>query len=279
MRGAETLQIRLFKHHVFKGLVWLLSIALLVPLALVLWHVVASGAKAIHPSFFVHVPAPVGEPGGGILNALIGSAGLVFLASVLAVPTGIFVGIYLAEYKNSALAYWVRVCVEVLQGTPSIVVGVVAYVWVVLPMGKFSAFAGSVALALMMLPVIIRTSEETLKLIPQTLKEASLGLGVPYYRTLLKVVVPSARVGIVSGILLSVARVAGETAPLLFTAFGSPFVSFNVFKPISSLPLIIFNYATSPYEDWHTMAWGAALVLVSVIFVLNVSTKFFVSRK
>ena len=172
----------------------------------------------------------------------------------------------------------VMLCVEVLQGIPSIVIGIIAYIWVVKPMGTFSALSGGAALAIMMLPVIVRSTEETLNLIPDTLREASLSLGVPYYSTVLKVVLPAGISGILTGILLSVARIAGETAPLLFTAFGSPFMNYNLLKPINSLPLLIFNYATSPYPEWHSLAWGASLVLVTFVLAANIISKMF-SRK
>ncbi|MGN6540686.1 MAG: phosphate ABC transporter permease PstA, partial [Ginsengibacter sp.] len=176
------------------------------------------------------------------------------------------------------LAYYCRLAVDVLQGIPSIVIGIIIYEWIVRPMGGFSAFSGSVALALMMLPSIVKSTEETLKLLPESLKEASLALGVPYYKTMMKVIVPTGLSGILTGVILSISRVIGETAPLLFTAFGSPFMTTDIFKPMSSLPLIIFNYATSPYEDWHQLAWGASMLLILMILILNIISKI-VQRK
>ena len=167
---------------------------------------------------------------------------------------------------------------EILQGIPSIVIGIIAYAWIVITLGTFSAFSGGIALSIMMLPVIVRATEETLKLIPDTLKEASLSLGVPYYRTILKVILPAGASGIATGVLISVARIAGETAPLLFTAFGNPFMEMNVLKPVNSLPLLIFNYATSPYPEWHALAWGASFVLVFFVLALNFFAKV-VTRK
>ena len=172
----------------------------------------------------------------------------------------------------------VRICVEILQGIPSIVIGITAYLWIVVPLGGFSALSGGIALALMMLPMIVRSTEETLKLIPHSLKEASLGLGVPYYRTMIKIIVPAGFNGILTGILLGVARVAGETAPLLFTAFGNPFMNLNVAQPVNSLPLIIYNYATSPYADWQQIAWGASLVLLLFVLCLSILTRTLIKR-
>jgi phosphate transport system permease protein len=187
-------------------------------------------------------------------------------------------GIYLSEKKEGKLAYLVRLSVEILQGIPSIVIGIIAYAWIVITMGTFSAFSGGIALSIMMLPVIVRATEETLKLIPDTLKEASLSLGVPYHRTILKVILPAGISGIATGVLISLARIAGETAPLLFTAFGNPFMEMNILKPVNSLPLLIFNYATSPYPEWHALAWGASFVLVFFVLALNFFAKV-VTRK
>lgn len=270
MRNFTT---RIVKNYLFLGIISLLSILLIVPLGFILSHVITSGISAITPGFFTHVPKPVGEGGGGILNALIGSAILLTVASILAIPFGIFVGIFLAESRPTWLAQIVRVCVEILQGTPSIVIGIVAYVWIVVPLRHFSAAAGAVALGFLMLPIVIRTTEETIRIIPASLKEASLALGVPYYRTMLKVIIPAGFSGIMTGIVLSIARVSGETAPLLFTAFGSAYVSVGLDRPISALPLIIFNYALSPYDEWHQIAWGAALVLVTLVLGLSIFVK------
>lgn len=264
---------RIIKDRLFTGIIFAFSAALIIPLIMILSHIIQKGASSITPAFLTHLPTPVGEAGGGIYNAIIGTLYLVGLASLLSVPIGMATGIYMSENKNSKLSYFVRICVEVLQGTPSIVVGIITYLWVVKPMGHFSVLAGGIALGIMMIPVITRSTEETLNLIPHSLKEASLALGVPYYRTILKVIVPSAFSGILTGILLGVARVAGETAPLLFTAFGNPFINYNILKPMASLPLMIFTYATSPYEEWHNYAWGASLVLIGFILALSLITK------
>ena len=202
-----------------------------------------------------------------------GSAILILIASVISIPFGVLAGIYLSEYRKVRFAYFSRLSVEILQGVPSIVIGIIAYIWIVEPMGSFSALSGGIGLAIMMLPVIVMATEETLKLIPDHLKEASLALGVPYPRTILKVILPAGLSGIGTGVILGMARIGGETAPLLFTAFGSPYMSLSIFKPINSLPLLVFNYATSPYPDWHTLAWGASFILVVFILALNVLAK------
>ena len=216
--------------------------------------------------------------GGGISNGIIGTFILIVISVAFSVPIGILAGIFLSENRKGRLASLTRLCVKTLQGIPSIVIGIIAYIWLVVSMGSFSALSGGVALGLMMLPVIIPATEETLKLIPESLKEASLALGVSYPRTILKVILPAGVSGIATGILLSIARVAGETAPLLFTAFGSPFMNFNILKPVNSLPLMIFNYATSPYPDWHTLAWGASIVLIAFVLGLNLLTKVVTKR-
>ena len=269
----RNIRYRNFKNLFFLGIVILFTASCTLPLLLVLYRIFKEGINAINWSFLVNLPKPVGETGGGIANAIVGSALIIVVASVIAIPFGVSIGIYLSEYRKSKLAYWVALSVDVLQGIPSIVIGIIIYLWVVKTMGGFSAFSGSLALSLIMLPSIIKSTEETLKLIPDSLKEASLSLGVPYYRTILKVILPSGISGILSGTILSVSRVAGETAPLLFTAFGNPFMSTNLMKPMSSMPAVIFSYAISPYEDWQKLAWGAAFILISVILLLNIITK------
>lgn len=269
----KNLNLRIIKDRGFKTLVVLFSFLTILPLLFILFHIIKNGMAAINWQFLVSLPKPVGEAGGGVSNALMGTFILVTIACTVSIPLGVFAGIYLSERKEGTLTYPIRLCAEVLQGIPSIVIGIIAYVWVVISMGTFSALSGGIALGMMMLPVIVGTTEETLKLIPDSLKEASLSLGVPYYRTILKVILPAGASGIVTGILISVARIAGETAPLLFTAFGNPFMETNIFKPMNSLPLLIFNYATSPYPEWHAFAWGASLVLVAFVLTLNFSAK------
>lgn len=277
MRERSTF-VRTLQNRLFEVIVVCLSVLSIVPLAFILYQIIHNGISSLSWEFLVELPRPVGEEGGGISNAIIGTGILIFVASLLAIPLGIAAGVYFSENTDSKLSYWGELSVEILQAVPSIVVGIVAYEWVVKPMHSFSAFSGGVALAIMMLPVIARTTQETLKLIPYSLKEAALALGVPYWRTLLKVVLPSALSGILTGVLLGIARIAGETAPLLFTAFGNPFMNWNVGRPIESLPLLIFNYATSPYPQWHTIAWGASLVLVILVLGLNLITRIVTAR-
>ena len=262
----------------FKTVIVLLSFACILPMLFILFFITRKGISVINWSFLTQLPKPVGEAGGGILNALIGTFMLIAVSTLLSVPVGVFAGIFLSEYRKGRLVYFVRLSIETLQGIPSIVIGIVAYVWIVVPMGSFSALSGGVALAMMMLPVIITATDETLKLIPDSLREASLALGVSYPRTILKVVLLSGLSGILTGILLSVARVAGETAPLLFTAFGSPFMAINILKPVNTLPLMIFNYATSPYPEWHRLAWGASFVLIVFVLGINLFTKLVTRR-
>jgi phosphate transport system permease protein len=266
------------KNKLFKGVIIAGTIISTLPLLLILFYIFRQGIAAINWNFLTNLPKPVGETGGGVSNALVGSIIILLVSCIVAIPAGIIIGIYLSEETKSKLAYYCRLAVDVLQGIPSIVIGIIIYEWIVRPLGGFSAFSGSLALALMMLPSIIKSTEETLKLLPESLKEASLALGVPYYKTILKVIVPTGISGITTGVILSISRVIGETAPLLFTSFGNPFMSTNIFKPMSSLPLIVFNYATSPYEEWHQLAWGASMLLILMILFLNIITKI-VQRK
>ncbi len=250
-----------------------LAILSIIPLFMIISHIFKEGFGSMRPDFLTTLPKPVGEEGGGIANALLGSIMVIGMASLIALPPGVLTGLFLAENQKSKLGEVVRLCVEVLQGIPSIVIGIIVYMWIVKPTQSFSALSGGIALAIMMLPIVVRTTEETLKLIPNTLKEASLALGAPYYYTTLQVILPAGINGIITGILVSIARIAGETAPLLFTAFGNQFMNMNPLKPIATLPHLIFNYAISPYEDWHALAWGASIVLVLAILALNLGSK------
>jgi phosphate transport system permease protein len=269
----QNIRRRIIADRAFQAVVVLLSFCSILPMFFILFFISKNGIAVINWNFLFRLPAPVGETGGGISNGIIGSALLILLASVIAVPLGILTGIYLAEYKKGKFAYLSRLSVEILMGIPSIVIGIIAYVWVVMPTGSFSAVSGGVALGIMMLPVIVMSTEETMKLIPDSLKEAALALGVSYPRTIMKVVLPAGLSGIITGMLLAVARIAGETAPLLFTAFGSPFMAVNILKPVSALPLTVFNYATSPYPEWHALAWGASFVLLVFVLALNLIAK------
>ncbi len=264
---------RIGKSRVMQSLTIILSFACVFPLIAILLYIIKAGITKINWHFLVNIPKPVGETGGGIANALLGSFLIIIGAAVIAIPIGILSGIYLSENKKTTLAYWCRLSVDILQGVPSIVIGIIAYFWMVKPLGGFSGLSGSVALAIMMLPIVVRSTEETLKLLPDSLKEAGFALGMPFHRVILKVILPCGFSGILSGVMLSVARITGETAPLLFTAFGNPYLTMNITRPMQSLPLLIFNYATSPYNDWLDLAWGASLVLLVFVLVLNISTK------
>jgi phosphate transport system permease protein len=267
------IKYRVGKSKFVQGVIVFLAFLITVPLLFIIIYIFKEGISRINWTFLTHIPKPVGETGGGIVNALVGSILIVLAASVIAIPIGVMCGIYLSENATGRLSYWSRLSVDVLQGVPSIVIGIVVYFWLVKPLGTFSGLSGSAALAIMMLPIMIRSTEETLKLIPFSLKEAGLALGLPYHRVILKVIVPCGVSGILSGVMLSIARIAGETAPLLFTAFGNPYLNTNLTKPMQSLPLLIFNYATSPYDDWHDLAWGAALILLFTVLLLNIITK------
>jgi phosphate transport system permease protein len=272
------IRYRIAKNKASEVIISIYSFLITIPLIAIIFYVLKTGLSKLSWQFLTNIPQPVGEIGGGIANALVGSILIVLLATIIAVPFGILCGVYLSENKNAKLSYWSRLAVDVLQGTPSIVIGIVIYFWVVKPRGGFSAFSGSIALALMMLPIVIRSTEETLKLLPDTLKEAGLALGLPYHKVILKVVIPCGMSGILSGAMLSVARIAGETAPLLFTAFGNPYLTTNVLKPMQTLPLLIFNYATSPYDEWHDLAWGASLILLIWVLSMNLITKLITRR-
>jgi phosphate transport system permease protein len=269
--------IRNTKSMLFKGLIVFLAFLITLPLIVVLLYIIKQGITQVNWNFLTNVPKPVGETGGGIANALVGSLLMVGMASLVAIPIGILAGIYLSENPHTKLAYCAGLCIDILQGVPSIVVGIAVYLWIVKPFG-YSAIAGSVALGIMMLPIVIRSTEQTLRLLPPSLKEAALSLGVPYHRVIIKVIVPCGFAGILSGIMLSIARIIGETAPLLFTALGNLYLSFRVTKEMDSLPHIIYTYATSPYDDWHNLAWGASFILLMFVLILNIFTKL-ITRK
>ncbi len=239
------------------------------PLVLILGFLVYQGSSALNVGFFAHLPKPVGEPGGGMANAIVGSLILIGLAAAVGLPLGILGGLYLAESRDRRLPWLCRFLADVLNGVPSIVIGIFAYTVVVLSMRRFSALAGGFALGVIMLPVVLRTTEEMVRLVPASLREAGLALGIPQWKVVLRVVFPTARAGIITGVIVAVARVAGETAPLLFTAFGNRFWHDGLDQPIAALPLQIFTYAISPFEDWHRQAWAGALVLISLVLVLS----------
>jgi phosphate transport system permease protein len=245
-----------------------------IPLASLLWLVVSHGAAGLTPGFFVSLPTPVGEPGGGVGNAIVGTFLMVGIASLMALPVGVGAGIYLAEKGDGRVGKVIRFTTEVLSGVPSIVIGIVAYGLVVAHMKRFSALAGGVALALLMVPSLARSTEEFVRLVPASLREASLALGVPSWKTSLRVILPTAVGGIVTAVLLAVARAAGETAPLLFTALNNQYWNLDPSQPTASLTVQIYNYAISPYDDWHAKAWTAALVLLLLVGLLNLLARF-----
>jgi phosphate transport system permease protein len=242
----------------------------LVPLAFIFFYVIKQGFSSLNWDFFTKMPKPVGETGGGMANAIVGSLILIGLASLFAIPVGILSGIYLSEYAGGKFAALVRFCADVLNGVPSIVIGIFAYGLAVMPFKRFSALAGGLALGFMMVPLIARTTEELLKLVPSSLREGALALGATRARASFSVMLPAALPGIMTGILVSLARIAGETAPLLFTSLNNRFFSTRLDQPMASLTVQIYTYAQSPYDDWHRQAWAGALVLVSVIFFFSV---------
>jgi phosphate transport system permease protein len=264
--------------HLVVALCGLAVLIALVPLALVLFYVVSQGITSLNVAFFTNMPAPVGEPGGGMANAILGSLMVVGLGALFAIPVGVISGIYTAEYKATRLASAVRFAADTLNGVPSIVIGVFVYGIAVLPFRQFSAMAGGLALGIMMIPIIMRTTEELLHLVPPALREGALALGATRARAVFTVVVPAALPGIMTGILLALARIAGETAPLLFTAFNNRFFSTDPTQPISTLTVQVFTYAVAPYEDWHRQAWAGALVLVGLVFVCSLLARVATAR-
>ena len=249
------------------------AIVAVLPLLLIFGFLLVKGASAVSVDFFLHLPKPVGEPGGGVANAIVGSLIMIGLAVVVGLPIGIAGGVYLADSRDRHLPWAVRFIADVLNGVPSIVVGIFAYTLVVLPMRRFSALAGGLALGFILIPIVLRTTEEMVRLVPNALREAGLGLGIPRWRVTLRIVLPSARAGILTGVMVAVARIAGETAPLLFTALGNRFWHQGLDQPIAALPLQIYAYAISPYDDWHRQAWAGALVLITLVFLASFAAR------
>jgi len=260
---------------------WLAAAAaglVVLPLLLILAFLLWQGVSAVNVDFFTHLPRPVGEVGGGMANAIVGTLILLVLAAALGLPVGILGGLYLAESRDRRLPWIARFLADVLNGVPSII-GIFAYTIIVLPMRRFSALAGGFALAVIMLPIVVRTSEELVRLVPASLREAALALGIPQWKVLLRVVLPTARAGIITGVMVAIARVAGETAPLLFTAFGNRFWHQGLDQPIAALPLQIFAYAIAPYDDWHRQAWAGALVLIGLVFIVSFAARIVTSGR
>jgi phosphate transport system permease protein len=264
---------RKVKNLTMSALSLVCAILVILPLGLILFYLVREGATSVEWRFFTQLPKPVGEVGGGMANAIVGTLTLLALASLIGVPVGVMGGVYLSEYGTERVNWWIRFGADVLNGVPSIVWGIVAYTLVVVPMKGFSAYAGGVALGFMMIPLIIRTTEEVMLLVPNGYREAALALGIPRWKIIVRIVMKTALKGIVTGVLLAGARIAGETAPLLFTAFGNRFWTYHLKDPIAALPLQIFTYAISPYDDWHRQAWAGALVLILIIFSINIGVR------
>lgn len=262
------------------AVMYVLTIVALVPLALVLWFTASKGwSSVIHPQFFMNVERPVGVPGAGVNHAIVGTGILVGLASLMSIPVGILTGIYTAEYGYTRWAVWVRLASDVLVGTPSIAIGLFAYAFLVAPLHHFSGVAGSVALAVLMLPIVIRTTEGAVALVPGGLRESGLALGLPRWRVSMQLILPAAAPGVITGALLAVARASGETAPLLFTAFGNQHFSLDPTQAIQALPITVFHYALTPYQELQDQAWGAALVLVTLVLVINLASRWVLRRQ
>jgi phosphate transport system permease protein len=273
-RTVKTLARRRLMNLVMGGLLGIAAVVATLPLLFILYHLVRNGAASIGLDFFTETPRPVGEAGGGMANAIVGTLMLIGIACALGLPVGIGAGLYLAENRGTRLANSVRFLADVLNGLPSIVMGIFAWQFLVRPMGQFSALAGGIALGAMMIPMVTRTTEEMVSLVPVALREAALALGYPRWRTSLTIVLRTAMAGIVTGALVAMARIAGETAPLLFTAFGNQFWSVAIDQPIAALPLQIFAYALSPYDEWHALAWAGSLVLIGLVLVISIAARF-----
>ena len=265
---------RRFKNAFMQTLASVCAILVITPLVLVFYHLIREGFTSINWAFFTQVPKPVGEIGGGMGNAIVGTFVLLAQAAVIGVPVGVLGGVYLSEYGSSKLNWWIRFAADILNGVPSITWGIVVFALLVVPMHGFSALAGGVVLGMMMIPLVMRTTEEVLQLVPGGYREAALALGISKWRTIVQIVLRTATKGIVTGVLLALARVAGETAPLLFTALGNSSWAHSLTQPIAAMPLQIFTYAISPYDDWHRQAWAGALVLLLLVLAINIGVRF-----
>ena len=265
-----------FVMFAFTGLCTFIAVSVLF---FILGYLLWQGWRSLNWNFFTKLPVPTGETGGGFANAIVGSAKLLFLASLIGIPIGFLGGVYLAEFAGSATAFVVRYTTDLLNGVPSIVIGIFAYTVIVVPMGHFSTFAGGVALGVMMIPITVRSTEEFIRSVPNALREGALALGATKWRAVATVVIPAAMPGITTGVMLALARVAGETAPLLFTAFGNAFWSPGWNQPTASLPDTIYKYAISPYDDWKQQAWGAGLVLLTLVLAANVAARLILRRQ
>ena len=269
---------RRLKSNVMTGVLMACVLAAVLPLLFILGTLLVKGAGSLSLDFFTKMPVPAGESGGGVAHAIVGTLLMVGTACLIGIPVGIGAGVFASEYPGNRLSLVSRFVADVLNGTPSIVIGVFAWTWIVARQKHFSGFAGSVALAILMVPMVMRTTEEIIKLVPHSLREAALALGYQRWRTTLQIVLLTALPGILTGALLAVARIAGETAPLLFTALGSQYLGTNLNQPMAALPLTVYTYATGPYEEWHRYAWAAALVLILLVFVLSMGARFATRR-
>jgi phosphate transport system permease protein len=269
---------RKFLNVVMLTLTGVAAFGVVAVLFMILGYLVWNGGKSLNFDFFTQLPKPVGETGGGMANAIVGSLKLLFLAALMGLPVGLMAGVYLAEFGGKTFSYVIRYTTDLLNGVPSIVIGIFAYSLAVLPFKHFSAVAGGVALGIMVIPITVRSTEEFLRAVPGSLREGAMALGASKWRTIATVVLPAAKGGIITGVLLALARVAGETAPLLFTAFSNRFWSPGWGQPIASLPVMIYTYAIAPYDDWHRQAWAAGLILLALVLVANIGTRFVLSR-
>jgi phosphate transport system permease protein len=278
MTETSRLRTRHLVNNIMLGMTGVFTVFIASVLLFILGYLAINGARNLNWAFFTQLPKPVGETGGGMANAIVGSGKILLMATLIGVPVGFLGGVYLAEYGNKSFAFVVRYVTDLLNGVPSIVVGIFAYTLIVLKVKHFSALAGGVALGIMMIPIAVRSTEEFLRAVPNGLREGALALGTPKWRALATVVIPAAKDGIITGIMLNLARVAGETAPLIFTSLNNRFWSGGMNQPTSTLPVMIYTYAVSPYDDWHRQAWAAGFVLLMLILTINVSARLILSR-
>ena len=279
LKSPKNLRRRKIVNSVMISLCVIAGIITILPLIYIFFYTTQSGLSSLNVDFFTQLPKPVGEEGGGMANAIVGSLILISIGGIIGIPIGILSGIYISEYSKSILSTIVKFITDILSGVPSIIIGIFAYGVIVIPMQRFSALAGGFALGILMIPTVTKITEEMLRLVPQSLREASLALGVSRWKTTLRVVLTTASSGIITGILLAIARAAGETAPLLFTAFGNSFWQTNIDEPMAALPLQIFAYAISPYDDWHRQAWAGAFVLIFLVFIVNLLVRYVTRNK
>ncbi|MDO9182329.1 MAG: phosphate ABC transporter permease PstA [Bacteriovorax sp.] len=270
--------VRAIKNRLFKATIILSAVVVLVPLFMIIQFVFIQGVSSLNLSFFTEIPKPVGEIGGGMKHAILGTIYIVMLGALIAVPIGVTCGIYLCEFSKSKLSKTLKLTVDLMSGIPSIVIGIFAYLMVVVPLKSFSALAGGVALSIIMLPIIIKTSEEILKLVPNHIREAGLALGLPRWKVILFIILKGSVSNLLTGIILAISRAAGETAPLLFTAFGNMYLSFNLKEPMATLPVQIYTYAISPFKDWQRQAWAGAFVLMVLILTMNLFARFVLTK-